>query len=106
MTLDQDDSNTSKEDVDNNYNFLSSSSEKIIVLKPLRYKSTLSSQNNNTYIHKGVSNKLTMKPFPDYMHVKTHVMKEYESVDGLNISKNHNNEILYTTQLIQNIRID
>lgn len=104
MTLDHEDSNTSKEYINDN-NDISSSSEKIIVLKPLPHKNTLSTQNNNTYIHKDFSSKLVTKPFSIYMHNKTHAMKEEGGVDGLNISKNQN-EIIYNTHLVKNINIE
>ena len=106
MTVDQeDDSCTSKDYVYDNYNFMPTSSEKIIVLKPLKYKNTFSSQDNNTYIHKGFSSKLAMKECPNYIHVKTQAMKECDSVDGLNLSK-HQTAIIYNTQLIKNLCIE
>ena len=102
ITINHDSSNTINPYSDNHI----STSEKIIVLKPLPYKNTLSPLNNNTYIHSTCSSNIVTYSINKYTRGKTLILTDdIKSVDGLNISQRQRNTNIFNTQLYKKLYI-
>jgi hypothetical protein len=84
-----------------------SSSEKIIVLKPLLYKNTFSSINNNTYIHSKCSSNIIPCSFNNYVYGKTLIINDYKRcINDINISQHPRNRNNYKTQSFRKLHMD
>ena len=102
ITINQGSSNTVNHYSDNHM----STSEKIIVLKPLPYKNTLSPLNNNTYVHSTRSSNIVTCSINNYTRGKTLILTDdIKSVDGLNISQRQRSKNIFNTQLYKKIYI-
>lgn len=83
-----------------------SSSEKIIILKPLPYSKSSSKQTLNTYIHNDSNNSTLMKSYNNYIHGHTLTMEDDDDgVGGVNISKIIQDKQIYHTHLIKHTSI-